>query len=373
MKILHISGARSWGGNEQQLVYSIQELNKVGVESFIFGVKNFELHQYALKHDIKFISCKDEKLNKIKNYFYLKVVVKKINPDLIHLHTSDSVTVYTVSDLLFNLKTPTVFSKKGISRKVSFLSKYKYNYKGLNKILCVSKVVENHFKDVLYKNNHYKLCVVYDGVKVEKTNKKCVTSIRDEYNLPKNSILIGNIANHNGAKDLSTFVKTLHVLVNEKKLENIHFIQIGAFTRETIVLKELVKDYQLEEHLTFTNFLEDASLFIPQFDVFLMTSKREGGPTSVLEAFYKKVPVVSTKVGVVCEAIENGVNGFVTKVSDYNSLAEKIELLYNNESLMNSFKEISYEKFLKMFTTEKLGINTYKVYKEVLGLPIGID
>lgn len=373
MKILHISGARSWGGNEQQLVHAIQELNKVGVESFIFGVNSFELHQYALNNDIKFISCKDKKLNKVKNYFYLKTVVKKINPDLIHLHTSDSVTVYTVSDLLFNLKTPTVFSKKGISRKVSALSKYKYNYKNINKILCVSQVVLDHFKEVLKEKNHYKLCLVYDGVKVEEAIKKPVVNIRDEYNLSDNSILIGNVANHNGAKDLATFVKTLHVLVNDKNLKNVHFIQVGAFTRETIILKELVKEYQLENYITFTNFLEDASLLIPQFDVFLMTSKREGGPTSVLEAFYKKVPVVSTKVGVVSEAIENGVNGFVTNVGDYNSLAEKIELLYNNDSLMNSFKEVSYNKFLKMFTTEKLGINTFEVYKEVLGLSKDID
>ena len=72
MKVLHISGARSWGGNEQQLVYVIQELKKVGVESFIFGVENFELHNYAINNGINFISCKDKKLNKIKNYFYLK-------------------------------------------------------------------------------------------------------------------------------------------------------------------------------------------------------------------------------------------------------------------------------------------------------------
>lgn len=365
MKILHVTGARGWGGNEQQLVDVIPELNKKDVESIIFGVENSVIHKYAIKHGFTFITCKEEKLNKFKNYKYLKTVVKNVQPDLIHLHTSDSVTVYTVSDLLFRLKTPTVFSKKGISRKMSLLSKYKYNYKNIDKILCVSQVVKEHFEDVIAAKNHDKLCVVYDGVKVvnETTDFE---DIRKTYSIDQNIQIIGNIANHNGAKNLPTLVKTLHVLVNEKQIKNIHLLQVGTFTGATPELKEMVAEYQLEEYITFTDFKENASSLLPQFDVFVMTSVREGGPTSVLEALYKKVPVVSTRVGVVSEAIEDGKNGFIAEVGDYNELANKIEILLNDEALKESFKEISYQKFLDNFTTEKLGVNTFKVYQEVL-------
>ncbi len=367
MKILHISGARSWGGNEQQLVDVIEELNKFRVANVIFGVRDFDLHQYSITNNIKFVPCKDKKLNKYKNYIYLNEVVKNIKPDLIHLHTSDSVTVYTISDLLYKLKTPTVFSKKGISRKMSLLSKYKYNYKNINKILCVSQIVKDHFEDVIASKSHHKLCVVYDGVKVIDGDNSTSKDIKKIYQLKKNTQIIGNIANHNGAKDLLTLVKTLNILVNEKKLKDIHLIQVGSFTRGTPEIKELVATYNLEDYITFTGFVENASSLITQFDVFLMTSIREGGPTSVLEALYKKVPVVSTRVGVVNEAITDGVSGFISEIGDYNNLADKIELLLNDESLKNSFKEISYQKFLNNFTSEKLGKNTYKVYNEVLG------
>lgn len=366
MKILHVTGARGWGGNEQQLVDVIPELNKVNVESIIFGVENSVLHKYAIKHGFIFITCKDEKLNKPKNYKHLSKVVKNLKPSLIHLHTSDSVTVYTISDLLFKLKTPTVFSKKGISRKMSILSKFKYNYKNINKILCVSQAVKDHFEEVIASKNHDKLCVVYDGVKVTNDSNKSSEDIRTTYQIVNDVQIIGNIANHNGAKDLPTLVKTLHVLVNEKQIKDIHLLQIGTFTRATPKLKELVAEYQLEDYITFTDFKENASSLLPQFDIFLMTSKREGGPTSVLEAFYKKVPIVSTRVGVVGEAIEDGINGFIADVEDYNTLANKIEILLKEDSLKSSFKEISYYKFLNNFTTEKLGKNTYKVYQEVL-------
>jgi glycosyltransferase involved in cell wall biosynthesis len=366
MKVLHLTGARGWGGNEQQLVDVIPELQSNGVENIIFGVENSSIHQYSKDKGVEFICCRDKKLNTIKNYRYLKKVVKKIRPDLIHLHTSDSVTVYTISDLIFKLRTKTIFSKKGISRKVSWLSKYKYNYRNIDKIMCVSKVVQEHFEEVLTKRNHHKLCVVYDGVKVSDEKMSSVINLKNKYDLSEVTKIIGSVANHNGAKNLSTLVKTLHVLINIKKMKDIHLIQIGTYTGATPELKELVKEYELEDFITFTDFIENASSFLPQFDVFLMTSIREGGPTSILEALYGKVPVVSTRVGVVNEAIEDGVNGYIAEVGDYNMLADKIESLLENDSLKRSFVEISYQKFLESFTTQKLGENTLRVYKDVI-------
>ncbi len=366
MKILHLTGAIGWGGNEQQLIHLINELNKWNIESTIFGVENSVIHNYSKKLSFQFICCKDNKLNNFKNYKYLSSIVKKISPDIIHLHTSDSVTVYVVADLLYKLKTHTVFSKKGISRKTSILSKYKYNYKNIDKVLCVSQVVKRHFEDVLNQKHHHKLTVVYDGVKIETGTMKAAENIKKTYNISEDTQVIGSIANHNGAKDLPTLVKTLNLLVNERGIENIHLLQVGDFTRATPELKALVSKYKLEKYITFTGFKENAASILMYFDLFLMTSVREGGPTSVLEAMYKKVPVVTTKVGVVTEIIEDGVNGFVADIGDCVVLADKIEILLQSESLKESFSEISFNKFLESFTAEKLGQNTLHVYENVL-------
>ncbi len=368
MKVLHISGARSWGGNEQQLLYLIEELKKYNVVQSLFCYENTPLFDVVNTLGINIIAIPFVKPYKKPYRKYLKKAVVDHKFDLLHLHTSDSVTGYVVSDLLENLKTKTVFSKKGISRKVSLLSKYKYNYKNIYKILCVSKVVFDHFEDVLYKKNHNKLCVVYDGVKVEDEPVRSVIDIREELNVSKEIKLIGNIANHTKAKDLKTLIKTLNILVNKKKLKDVRLVQVGEFSKRTQELKDMVSEMKLEEYIDFVGFRKNASSFLPQFDIYLMTSEREGGPTTVLEALYKKVPVVSTHVGVVSEAIKDGENGFVTAVGDYESLAHKLEILLKDDTLRNSFSKLSYEKFINLYTAEKLGENTFKVYKEVLGL-----
>lgn len=366
MKILHISGARSWGGNEQQLIITIPEIKKYNFDSYVFGVENSPLHNVCIEKEIDFICCKSNKLNKTINYKFLKETIAHLKPDLLHLHTSDSVTLFVVSDLLYNLKIPTVFSKKGVSRNVSFLSKFKYNYKNIDKILCVSETVKNHFKTILKIRNHSKLCVIYDGVAEILEPNKGVIDLKKEYAIDATSKIIGNIANHSKAKDLKTLIRTVNQLVNINKLRDIHVFQIGSFSKLTNELKKLVKEYHLEKYITFLGFTENASLFLPQFDIFVMTSEREGGPTSVLEAFQNKIAVVSTKVGVINDVINNGINGFSTEVSNFKELAKDIEIILRNDSLKIKFIKESYQLYLDNFTAEKLGSNTSKIYNTVL-------
>ena len=56
-------------------------------------------------------------------------------------------------------------------------------------------------------------------------------------------------------------------------------------------------------------------------DLYLVTSREEGGPAAILEAQACGVPVVSTRVGMAPEVIQSGVNGFLAEPDDPESLA----------------------------------------------------
>ncbi|MDT0650159.1 glycosyltransferase family 4 protein [Autumnicola edwardsiae] len=366
MTVLHVSGARSWGGNEQQLIYLIDELKKQGVEQKIFCFNNTPLHEEVKKYDIAVLSTDTLKPHSLEYLKFLNSIIKEHKIDIIHLHSSDSVTGYVLTDLFYSLKTPTLFARKGIRRKTGLFSRLKYNYKNIDKILCISKYVERHFSEILKKENQKKLVTVYNGVKIENIPQETEFQIREKLKLEEGTFLIGNIANHTNAKDLPVLIDTLDILVHKFNIRNVHIVQIGQFSKLTPVLKEKIKKLDLQAHITLMGFVKNASAYHSQFDVFIMTSEREGGPSSVIEAFYKKTPVISTKVGVVDEVIKDGHNGFTAEVKDPEKLAEKLYKFINNPELAEKFRERSYNIFLEKFTAEQLGKNTLKVYQDLL-------
>ena len=72
--------------------------------------------------------------------------------------------------------------------------------------------------------------------------------------------------------------------------------------------------------------------------VFAMTSASEGGPRTTLEAMACATPVVTTRVGIMHEVIEDGVNGFFVDW-DPAEIAGRIERLLEDEPLRKSMGE----------------------------------
>lgn len=367
MKVLHVSGATAWGGNEQQLIDIIPALQKLNISSVILGVKESPLHKKSKEHGIEFIFNGSPKLNNFSNYLFLKKMVTQTKADLIHLHTSNSLTVFVIADLLFGLNTPTLFSKKGMGRSMSWLSLYKYNYKNLNAILCVSKMVKKSMSDhVMKPKNHNKLQVVYEGINVDRINNHSTSTTNNIIDTNKAKFIIGNIANHSRAKDLNTLFRAIHYLVYDLNFQEFHVYQIGDYSNLTDEYIELIDQLNIKSYITLTGFVANATSLLPRFSTFVMSSEREGLPLTIYEAFYKKVPIVSTKAGGIPEVIENGYNGYLVDVNDHVNLAFKIRELLNSETTQKEFVQRSYKRFQEHYNSNKTAEKMLEAYNSVI-------
>jgi glycosyltransferase involved in cell wall biosynthesis len=67
---------------------------------------------------------------------------------------------------------------------------------------------------------------------------------------------------------------------------------------------------------------ELAKLYHP-LDLYLVTSREEGGPMALMESMSSHVPVVSTRVGMAPDLIEDGVNGALVAVGDVGAISER--------------------------------------------------
>ena len=363
MKILHLSATHNWGGGENHLENLCFEL-KEKVTNVIFCVRGGMLHRRLQERDEKPITA--PLANKMDPRFVWKLsrFCKKEKFDLLHIHDSTALTLAVMADH-FTALPPFILSKKTSFRiRPRRQTLFKYNYPKIKKILCVSEATRQISSRTL--DCHDRLEVVYHGTRLDNKAPNSPFSIKNEFNLPEDSVLIGNIANHIEAKHLETFIRTVHYLVNLKQQKQLYFVQIGNFSRRTEKLKQLVKELKLQDHIFFTGYIPEASALLPQFHALLHTSENEGIPQVIYESFYYNIPVVSTNVGGIPEVIENEVNGFLTEPYDHEGLGENLLFLIENPQVIPNFAKISREKLLQSFTSPIMARKTLEVYKKTL-------
>ncbi len=85
-------------------------------------------------------------------------------------------------------------------------------------------------------------------------------------------------------------------------------------------------------HVMLDDFREVATYY-DLLDLYLVSSREEGGPKGVLEALASGVPLVSTKVGLAPDVIEDGYNGLLADVENVDALAQAVSRVIEEPGL----------------------------------------
>ncbi|TYP70454.1 glycosyltransferase family 4 protein [Aquimarina intermedia] len=366
MRILHLSAVKNWGGGENHIENLCSELAVSNPEIYnvIFCVKNGAFHRRLKQSNLNYITA--ILLPKFDPRFFIKLgqTCKREAIDIIHIHDPSAILLAILADKFYKLP-PFVFSKKtSFPIKQRKKTLFKYNYPKIKKVLCVSeetkKIASKGIED------KSKLITIYHGTNLQSKSNQTPFLLREKYTILPAVKIIGNIANHIRAKHLDTWIDVADQIINKNHKKDFFFIQIGTFTDRTEDLIHRMKELNLEKHMVFLGYTPNASNYIPQFDISLITSQSEGIPQVIYESLYHKTPVVSTDVGGIPEVIENNHNGFLSPMHEPEQLSQHILNLSDNKELQHKFKENGYLKLINNFTTKNMALQTLQVYKNIL-------
>ena len=129
-------------------------------------------------------------------------------------------------------------------------------------------------------------------------------------------------------------------------------------------LTQIIKKLEIENFF-FLNARKDTRPLLNAMDIYVCTSKNESSPLSVWEAMSMKKAIVSTDVGDVGKFVNNGVNGFIVKVGDINSLARGIKKLIDKPKLRTVYGKKS-RKIAKKKLDIKICGNMHAVAYETI-------
>lgn len=164
---------------------------------------------------------------------------------------------------------------------------------------------------------------------------------RHRYHIPNDAVCIGSFQ-----KDGIGWQKGTEPKKNKgpdiflQVIEKLHrqypiFVLLSGPARGYVIrgLQELKVPYR---HIFLANFRDIPHLY-HCLDLYLVTSREEGGPSAVLESLACGIPIVSTRVGLAPDIIQHGRNGLLTDIEKVDDLVEQCERIILDENLRQSF------------------------------------
>lgn len=275
-------------------------------------------------------------------------ILKKIKPDIIHLHSAKACVIGRFACLGLVSKNNIYYSPHGYSFVQQNISKAKV---------------------LFFKFIEYAMPLLFGGTTVasgntefelsKKISKSVLVRNGVDFDLPEkifspqvnSSLTIGTIGRLTPQKNPKAFNEIA------LKLPDVNFVWIGN--------GELI-DEITAENITVTGWIrtrEELLQKINSLDLYLQVSLWEGLPIAILEAMAMRKPLVVSNVIGNKDTVDNNYNGFVYDTIDEG--IEKIKHLFDKEKRIEMGNN-SYQKVFKEYNKKNNFLKLIKIYKRVI-------
>lgn len=299
-----------------------------------------------LKREISFLSD-------LKCIIELIKIIKKQNPDILHCHSAKAGIIGRIVGFLLKRKTfytPHAYSYLSTNNKIK-----KSIYFFVEKILALLPNLTLACSVSEYNKSLNDLKITKRKVLVWKNSIERIIYTRapTEYTL-KNQDYICAIGRPSFQKNTLLLIKS--ILVAKKDLPNIQLVILGVgfYSPDKEVIEIFIKKYNLEKNITLIPWLKrEESLHLLKNSKFLVsTSRYEGLPYSVIEAFALSKPCLLSNVDGHRDIIINNYNGFLAQENS-KDISKKIIIMLKNKALLKEMSFNSRTFFEEFFLIEK--------------------
>ena len=288
------------------------------------------------------------------------------DPDIIHLNSSKAGVVGSVAARIFRLtsksKPRVIFTVHGWAFVPEQSSVFTYLYTFLqwltvtlsDTVICVSQATADEGKSLWWAKE--KFFLIYNGIQ----NPDLLTQeeARKALSAPKNKQIVGTVTELHPRKNLPLLINGFYLF--HKEFPQSHLVIIGD-GEERKKLEKKVGQLNLEHHVTFTGFIPAAELYLPAFDIFVLTSKREGLPYTLIETARASVPVVAVTTDGIGDII-NEKTGFVVTEPTPKHLATQLRLAASRKADRRHITATLHTEAAEKFDFSRMVARTMMLY-----------
>lgn len=316
----------------------------------------------------------------LRQAFSLYKILKKYNPQIVHVHFTGflSPTMYAVcllsnSTILYSehcnkwvfppptsLKSNLIYP---IKRVITYLL-----LKKVKRIITPSNFVRN---EIVNSNNinPEKIYTIYNGVNMARfdANRQPSIPIRPFLNIPDGSPIVTTVAHAVPQKGLDCFLKAIPEVL--RVFPRVHFVHVGDGPKLE-EYKRLAEELQISNYITFTGLVKEKDLLDSIFletNAFVLCSRwGETFSLVILEAMAFGKPVIASKTWGIPEAVDDDVTGLLFLTDDSTALANAIIRLLKDPQLAQRMGQAGRKRAEEYFDIKMMVDKTIALYEECL-------
>lgn len=377
-KVIHIITKLELGGAQGNTIYTVKNLNK---EKFlpilVFGpggildkkvISDDSIEKKICHHLVREISP----IKDILALLDLYLMIRKEKPHIVHTHSSKAGILARIAAALARTKIIIhTFHGFGFHERQNFLMRKFYILiericaSFSSSLIFVSRAnMETAQKEKIGEKSKYNL--IRSGIKLENYKKapKDRTALK-ALGLKENQLYVVSLGNLKPQKNPEDFIKTAKIALS--KNNKISFLYLGGGERLEHFRSEAKKE-NIHENCFFAGWVDNPEKYLAACDIFILTSLWEGLPRSLVEAMSCSLAPICYKTDGVNDLIVDGENGFLVNQKDVATMASKILLLAENETLRKKISSSAGSWDLSEFDIDSMVRKQEELYLKLLGV-----
>lgn len=366
-KVLFAITKANWGGAQRYVFDLATHLPKDAYNVSVVSQKKGTLIEKLHKENIRTLSVPHLErdisfLKEVAVFFSLIKILRRERPDVFHINSSKigglgalAGQIVGIPRVIFTAHGWAHTEDRGIIARTVILFFHYLTILFSHTTIAVSHTVKDQITPSFLRK---KITVIHNGIATPLHIKKEeeLRAFRLKNNIPDDAFIVGTISELHKNKGLSYAIDALPFTPKD-----IHFIVMGEGEEREHLTKK-IKESRLEKRVHLLGHVPEASSYLPLFDIFLLSSTKEGFPYALLEAGAASLPVIATKVGGIPELIHEKESGILIPPRNPKEIGAALSFMKEHKDKAVSFGKALNTKVREVFSLTQMVERTEKLY-----------
>jgi glycosyltransferase involved in cell wall biosynthesis len=363
LHIVHTEASQGWGGQEIRILTEAQGMRARAHRITLLASPTAQIFPAAQARGIPVEPMPFEKKS-LKGLLSMRRWLKNNDCDVINTHSSTDSWLVALAQIGLKRHVPVVRTRH-VSVKVSnrWTTRWLYG-KASDRVVTTGERLRVELMTGLSLAPEHVISIP-TGIDLERYSRATArprADMRSELGIPQDALVIGIAATLRSWKGHDYLLQAFAEMAS--LFPSAHLLIAGDGPRRQYLRERIMPS--LAERIHLIGHREDIPDVLGAMDIFALPSyANEGVPQAIMQAMAMELPVVSTTIGAIDEAVEDGVTGFLVEPKNVEQLKTRLINLLASEELRHQMGAAARMRAESRFSLDAMSDAMEKVFRQL--------